>query len=123
MHVRRLRLRRRAETRNLLSAVARDIRANTFVSLSRASPRTRQSARPFKGRSRPKNVTLRARIFQSLERNEIQFERDKTYFPIARVHDNDRIFVFTPRHVLDTEGASGSNVFVLRQRPAYLVYL
>lgn len=52
VYPRKLRLRWCAETRNLLSVRARDIRANTLISLSRVNPRNSRLAQPFKGRSK-----------------------------------------------------------------------
>lgn len=90
---RRLRLRRRAETRNLLG-IARDIRANTLVSLSRVNPRTSQLAQPFKGRSRPKvsPSLFRILLFEANLQTDLQIEmkfklicaieREKKCFPI-----------------------------------------
>lgn len=89
----RLRLRRRAETRNLLG-IARDIRANTLVSLSRANPRTSRLAQPFKGRSRPKvsPSLFRTLFFEANLQTDLQIEmkfkliyaieREKKCFPI-----------------------------------------
>lgn len=71
---RRLRLRRRAETRNLLG-IARDIRANTLVSLSRANPRTPRLVQPFKGsRSKVSPSLFRTLLFEVNLQTDLQIE-------------------------------------------------